>query len=61
MTFFKWAFLYTLMKDAESNSLRYFVSTKAFQLSYTVINLDNLHFPGYFAFLDGTLGSTKQP
>lgn len=34
-----------------------FVSTKMFQLSYIVINLDNFLFPGLVTLLDGTLDS----
>lgn len=34
-----------------------FVSTKMFQLSYIIINLDNFLFPGLVTLLDGTLDS----
>lgn len=59
--FFLMDIFYTLTKVAESNSLRHLPSTTPFQLSYAVTNLDNPHFPGYLALLDGTLDSTKQP
>lgn len=60
-TFLKRAYSYTLMKDTELNALRCLASTNPCQWSYTVINLDNLLFPGYFALLDGTLDGTNQP
>lgn len=44
------------MTKDESDS-QSFVSTKMFQLSYTVINLDNLLFSGHVTLLDGTLDS----